>query len=105
MAARGEAGCAQGLGAAAVLLCGAYVLRCVCEGLLSMARRLTKPCIQTATGSGKAGTAQSAPSPGARRGLSPRRGHHTSTQRLPLAAVKNGAMAIRKRLCSPRSSI
>jgi len=34
VAARGEAGCAQGLGAAAVLLCGAYVLRCVCEGLL-----------------------------------------------------------------------
>ena len=69
-----------------LLLCGAYVLRCVCEGLLSMARRLSKPCIQTATGSGEeAGTATPRRIPHTT--TRPFEAHHTSSACLCVVAV------------------
>jgi len=71
--------------AAAAVWC-VYVLRCVCEGLLSIARRLSKPCIQTATGSGEeAGTATQRRIPHTT--TRPFEAHHTSSACLCVVAV------------------
>ena len=87
MAARGEAGCAQGLGAAAVLLCGAYVLRCVCEGLLfdrAASLQALHPNCNGVTGE-EAGTATARRIPHTT--TRPFEAHHTSSACLCVVAV------------------